>query len=477
MVPVSPPHSVLSRWRVLVIASTLTLFSLVLPSIAVAGFEAHIGYKGLAYAVPAQGATSVSGTIAKPNGVVVAAQIPAGQPFRTESLAPNFPSMVAVYTPKGRVRTARTNMWKIPDFVELQRMKVTINGVEKSLGYSGLRYLNANAARFDDPATPYYDGIDVPNRNFLNCTANSWGLGTQKFAADLLIFGIHRNSIPLIEKGIAAMDWGVARQNTVGRYLLGRTCAGKVLAPIEDGSSTHGMSQFVEATGRAALSLAGSQYAGRYRMVIDRYMKSTTLGAEYLSTPTVWKDWMTKWAQDSLGRPFVHKRYIMSSVMSYGAAMANNAPQAYRLAYIGDLIARNGFSRQVISSDPSLNGINPERGGHDAFYQGWGVLLGGRTYAMWSPTSSSGLKMADMVNRGISWMNTRTDPQTGAFDITGSTRTCREKHGNILKTYDPYPAVELLLYWGMKFNRSELISRAIKMDSAQKAGLNPCPVV
>lgn len=470
------------------------------------------GYSGTGYLVPAYGKGSVSGVLVHPappvgDGKSLSVVQASGRALQVEasgdpaSTKYGIRDWVAAAVPTGTLYVPRSSVWKLPDFVGLKDLQVPIKGTMTPLGKSGLIYLKSDAARFDDPATAVFDGIDGVNRDFISCKKNpttgkliapTWTLATQKFAADVVVSGVHNGDIATIQKGVTALNWGVARMGADGNFRLKSSCGTKL---VEGNGGTHETSQYTEALGRAAITLAGSGYAGRFRPTIESYSKAVTKSSNYLTSKTikvdaggpcpttvaVWDCWLSHWNTNAkLGYEYTHKRYIMSAALSYAALLTTDVKTSSTFTAYATLIALNGVNLQWTSAKqgPSFAGVNPEKDGYDIGYQTWGVDLALKTHASMDQTTAASSAIFAAALRGLVWELSRFNTVTGAVIYGNDTRTCKEKgYNNLPKVFEPNGVVHSLLYMGMKYKNADLIARAVQISDAQKRGLNKCPVV
>lgn len=350
-------------------------------------------------------------------------------------------------------------------FTVLDDMEVTVDGATTSLGDSPLDYQRGDDLDvFDDPATPEYDGVHVSARKFVACKSFVWTMGAPSLASDIVALGVHRDDPSLIEKGIASLDWGVARPlDDSAVHLLERECDGHAVA---DPGETHHTAQWLAALGRATKVLVDSDYADDYRPEIEAYTSRMEEIARLLVREDNWRRWQEDWLVDQSGNDFTHKTFMMASGLALTASLTDNATDAERWSAVAADIARRGIDNQWD------NGVNPERGGPDVAYQMYGTWLA-QLYLSTLPTDSPlAEELAHTIDDAIAWQVTRIDPDTGEVDIEGSTRVCVTKN----TAFDAADTVRVLLLWGYtQPDREDLIDLAILVDAGQKATGNPCP--
>ena len=158
----------------------------------------------------------------------------------------------------------------MPSFLHLKDVMVTVNGKKVPLAQSGVRYHRGSVGTFTN-GTKGFDGLISTNREFLECKRDTWGMGGQVFAVDVVEDGVYRRDRALLDLGIRAVDWGVAVPiNAKGIHVLHRDCDGKTVA---DFGYTHHTTQWLESLSRATYVLASSPWAGEYRAKIDAYRR------------------------------------------------------------------------------------------------------------------------------------------------------------------------------------------------------------
>ena len=313
------------------------------------------------------------------------------------------------------------------------------------------------------------DGIISTNRQFLDCARDTWGMGGQTFAVDLVEDGVHRNDRSLLDLGVQAMDWGVAVPiNGQGIHELHRRCDGKTVA---DFGYTHHTTQWLESLGRAVYLLASSPWAGEYRTKIDAYRRRIDTIATLLTEPKVKANWVDH-VQDAFGNDFTHRTFMRAAAMGMASTLTADPSRAARWAADARQIALRGVHDQLPS------GINPERGGFDVLYQMYGTWLA-ELYAGTLPPSSPFRRTMDhAIDRAVAWMTTRIDRQTGKIKIVGTTRICVEQlwtSGSPAPYVDPGETIRGFLLWSKLKSKPSLIDLALLADRGYKRYGNTCP--
>lgn len=429
-----------------------------------------VGYRGPAYVVPTgTDAAHPDAVAATRPGSADPLYLPSGSAFPVRPLR-GHPDRVTVGLPygAGTATAPRAAFWAMPAFVGLANLTVDVGGTKRVLGLSGLRYHRGNVATFTDPQTKTFDGLVNTNRDFLACRRPNWGIGAQTFAVDLIEDGVHRRDRTLFERGIQAMDWGVAVPiNQRGIHVLHRDCDGKTVA---DYGYTHHTTQWLESLGRATYLVAASPWAGEYRAKLDAYRKRANQVATLLSKPAVYAYWKSKLHNDH-GNPYTHRAFMRAAALGLASTLATNRRDAARWAAGARTIARVGQGLQ------RPDGVNPERGGFDVLYQMYGTWLA-ELYDGTLPRSSPMQRsLAHTIDKAIAWYRTRVRPN-GQIRIEGTTRVCVEElwsKGAPLPAVDPAEAIRALLLWGMVRHGDALIRLAERLDQGQKRYGNDCP--
>ena len=431
------------------------------------------GYVGSAYPVPTgtdpSHPNAVPVTLKDENDQVVGSDsVPSGTPVPVRSVS-GHPDQVRIRWRGGRTAVGpRSAFWSMPDFVRLTDMPVTISGVSQPLVLSGIRYHRGSVATFSD-SKGAFDGVLAINRMFLACTSDTWGMGGQTFAMDLLEDGLHRHDRVLTDEGIRAIDWGVAVPiDSKGIHELHRNCDGKTVA---DFGYTHHATQWLESLGRAVYLLAASPWAGEYRATIDRYRRRVDTIATILAKPSVRAYWVSK-VRDSFGNDFTHRTFMRAAAFGLASTLTQHPRDVARWAADAKAIAERGIHNQLPS------GVNPERGGFDVQYQMYGTWLA-QLYDATLPASSPMKHRMDRgIDRAVRWMTTRIDRKTGQIKIRGTTRICVEQlwtSGQPAPYVDPGETIRGFLYWGLLTSTPRLVDLAMLVDRGNKLYGNRCP--
>jgi hypothetical protein len=433
-------------------------------------------FDGTAYAVPVHPDPShpnaVPVTVRNAAGDVVGHDfVASGTPHHVQARAGDEADEVEIDWDGGRTAVgSRADFWAMPSFVGLEHYTVPYDGTETAPAISGWYDAKAAAAAFDDRKTPPYDGIPLITRRFLSCGSDLWSIGDQTIAVDVVALGIQQDDRALIDKGVTGIDWGVAQPiNANGVAELSRPCDGKTIA---DYGSTHHTTQWLESLSRSVYLLASSKYAGDYRDKIDAYTKRVNLIATRLSTPRNFAHWESKIDVDGKGHDFTHRTFMMAAAMGLASTLAEHRTDAARWQALAAKIVKRGIGNQW------ANGVNPERGGYDVQYQMYGTWLAELYRSTLQPGTAAARALDHTIARAIEWMQTRIDLQTGAIDITGSTRVCAETNqfsGARSARLDPRDTVRVFAYQGMTQSEPELTRLAILVERNHVRAGNPCP--
>lgn len=339
-----------------------------------------------------------------------------------------------------------------PAFARFGGMNVTVDGISRPLAEAGVRYVRRSAGFFDDPATTEFEGIASGTRAFLACESDRWSIGEQFFASDVVAVGVFERDVALVEKGLAALDWGLALDvDESGVFVLHRECDDST---VEDFGGTHHTNQWLEALGRSVYLLKGSEFASRYQTQIAAYTAEIEEIAALLADEDNWKDWEESWLVDDDGNLFTHKTYMRAAALAMAASLTDDAQDATQWSVLAARIAQRGMDEQW------SNGVNPERGGYDVSYQMYGVWLAETYYLMLTPSNPLRDDLEAKIDRAIEWMSGRID-RTGRVDVGDSTRTCNEENAS----YDPTDAIRAFLLWGYTHpERQDLVEQAVKMS-------------
>ena len=253
------------------------------------------------------------------------------------------------------------------------------------------------------------DGAVSVNAKWEAGQSSVWYIEEQRYGADLITKGVVRNDDSLINKGLAELNWGFARQGPAGDF---------------PGTSDafHSTSFFVEAAARAMLVLRQSGNAA-YQGAVAQDTPKIEAAARWLMEPAVVA------AGRAGDAPYTHRRYMLAAALGETAALTGDQP----MAAAAETYARTGLSEQT------PQGVNPEKGGYDVSYQALGILLAAR-YDSVCPDPTLRAEIAQMIGKALNWELTKVDAR-GDVSAAGSTRTDKEygPAGN-LKTVN-YPVI------------------------------------
>ena len=431
------------------------------------------GFSGPAYPVP------TGSDPAHRDAVRVAVQDASGKAVGTDYApagtavmvrpAPGHPDQVVVALRPGvTARAPRARFWSMPTFIQLGDVEVPVNGTEVPLARSGVRYHRGSVTTFTN-GSKGFDGLIPTNREFLECKRDTWGMGGQTFAVDVVEDGVHRQDRTLLDLGLRAIDWGVAVPiNGKGIHELHRRCDGKTVA---DFGYTHHTTQWLESLSRTTYLLASSPWAGEYRAKIDAYRRRIATIANLLMKPDVKSFWVAH-VRDGFGNDFTHRTFMRAAAMGMASTLATRPSDAKRWAADAKAIARRGIHNQLPS------GVNPERGGFDVLYQMYGTWLAELYEGTLAGSDPMKQRMDRTIDKATHWMLTRIDPATGRFKIRGTTRICVEDlwtgHGPA-PFVDPAETIRGFLLWGHLHDEPELTAAALLADRGFKRFGNTCP--
>lgn len=431
-------------------------------------------FEGLAYPVPTGKdpihPDAVPVTLEDSGGHIVGTDFaPAGTALRVRSVDGQPKRVAMPWRPGVTAFGLRASFWSMPSFVQLKDMTVTINGVAVPLGESGLRYHRGSVATFRN-STGSFDALIASNRQFLACRVDTWGIGAQTFAVDLVEEGLHRHDRTTLDLGVQAIDWGVKVPiNGQGIHELHRSCDGKTVA---DFGYTHHTTQWLEALGRTVYLLAASPWAGEYRAKIDAYRRRIDQIATILTRPAVKAYWVRHVKDAPFGNDFTHRTFMRAAGFGLASTLTDNPRDAARWAGDAREIAQRGIDDQLPS------GVNPERGGFDVLYQMYGTWLAELYLSTLGPSSDIRRPMERTIERAVEWMTTRINRTTGQIKIQGTTRICVESlwtTGAPAPFVDPAETIRAFLLWGHLRSQPRLIDLAILVDAGQKQFGNRCP--
>jgi hypothetical protein len=227
----------------------------------------------------------------------------------------------------------------------------------------------------------------------------------QRYGADLVQAGVMRKNQTLVEEGWRILAWGLARQGPDGGF-------------PGTGDPFHSTSMFVEGAARALLlqRQSGSESAEEF---VARYQPRVIAAAQWLMRPAVAEQGKKH------NQPYTHRRWILAAALGQAAALNGDR----RMAQAAAEYAREGLALQ------RPDGINPEKGGSDSSYQGFGILLAERYYLV-CPDPALRAEIRNMIERGLHWELTRVDG-SGSVSTTGNSRVGKESgRSGAAKTVD-----------------------------------------
>jgi len=264
-------------------------------------------------------------------------------------------------------------------------------------------------------------------------------IASQRGATGVILRGIADRDTAMIDKGIAAIEYGFQFQEPAGNF-----------------KNAHGLTSlqaisadafFLQAVGHAALVVQASEYAGQFssRFVILK--------------PKI--DKALNWLASDKGRSELKRQ-------------DRNAPNRLvfdALAYTlnGIFLARNdlqGFGDDFITlalARQRADGVFLEGGGHDSSYQATNILnLEG--YWLWSNNANLRSKIFSALKTAAAWEKTRINPATGIVSIEGNTRTgsCQEQFFGKCKDINYPEVITSLIYWSVISDDPEAATLALK---------------
>jgi hypothetical protein len=214
----------------------------------------------------------------------------------------------------------------------------------------------------------------------------------QRAGADAVIAGLIKNDDLAIQAGFKIFDWGFARQSIDGSFSGAR-------------DAFHSTSFFVEAVARTILIIQQSPQAERYASQVERYIPLVSRAALWMIKPSVLKHGLKK------NEGFTHRYYLVASALGLTGKLTGNQ----------ELI---DYAKQSIKQGLSLqrvDGVNPEKGGHDSSYQAVGVLFSQRWLVNF-PDDQLASQVRLMIDKALDWEATMVLP-SGEVSSLGNTRT------------------------------------------------------
>jgi hypothetical protein len=129
--------------------------------------------------------------------------------------------------------------------------------------------------------------------------------------------------------------------------------------------------------------------------------------------------WMTRADVEAAGRarnrPFTHRRFLVGAALGESAVVLNDAA----LRGKSEEYIREGLALQEI------DGVNPEKGGHDSNYQAVGLSYALRYYRLVADARLQS-EMRGALDKGVRWLARRVD-QNGDVSSEGNTRSGGEE--------------------------------------------------
>ncbi len=255
-------------------------------------------------------------------------------------------------------------------------------------------YVAAQPQAGDATSDVAADGAVSINALWESGQSPTWYIEEQRYGADLVTKGIVEHDDATIDRGLAELEWGFARQGPAGNF---------------PGTSDafHSTSFFVEAAARAMLTLRQGGDPD-YQGTVAELTPKIEAAARWLMMPGVAA------AGRSGDAPYTHRRYILAAALGETAALTGNQ----KMAQAAESYAKTGLSEQT------RQGVNPEKGGYDVSYQALGILMAARYDTVCTdPKLRAGLEQ--MIGKGLDWELTKVGAQ-GEVSAVGSTRTGKE---------------------------------------------------
>ena len=251
-----------------------------------------------------------------------------------------------------------------------------------------------------------------------------WYVEHQRYGSDLIVAGVALGDEPLVERGLAGLQWAFDHQGKDGDF-------------PGTGDPYHSVSIFVEAAARALLVIREADARSRdvrwrrAAATADRQVPRVLAAARWLARPEI------EAAARNHEAIFTHRSYILAAALGETAALTRDDA----LTRQAERFARAGLARQL------ENGVNPERGGFDVSYQSAGVLNATR-YWLVCPDPELRQKMTEMIRRGMLWEANRIDAK-GVVNMAGSTRTGHdhERSGTVKKVNDKEVYLAFVYAW------------------------------
>ncbi|WP_375498935.1 hypothetical protein [uncultured Nostoc sp.] len=263
------------------------------------------------------------------------------------------------------------------------------------------------------------NGANGANILWISNQARHWYIEEQRYGEDLIISGLINNDPQAIEAGFKMFDWGFAHQVDDGSFFM-------------TGDRFHSTSFFVESVAHSLLVIQQSPYSEKYANQVAKYKPLVHRAARWMILPNVWKKGIRR------NKPYSHRRYLVAAALGLTGKLTGDE----------ELIK---YSRKSVKDGLSLqrpDGVNPEKGGHDSSYQTVGIMYAER-WVTYFPNDSLTPKVAQMIDKSLSWEQTRILP-SGEISTKGNTRTGgREKirDGSRYKKVGPGSQIRAFAYW------------------------------
>jgi hypothetical protein len=240
-----------------------------------------------------------------------------------------------------------------------------------------------------------------------------WYVEHQRYGSDLIVAGVALGDEPLVERGLAGLQWAFDHQGKEGDF-------------PGTGDPYHSISIFTEAAARALLVIREADA----RPGDDRWRRAAATANQQVPHVLAAARWLARPDVEAAARNhealFTHRSYILAAALGETAALTHDDA----LTQHAERFAQAGLARQL------ENGVNPERGGFDVSYQSAGVLNAAR-YWLVCPDPELRQNLAGMIRRGMLWEANRIDAK-GVVNMAGSTRTGHdhERSGTVKKVND-----------------------------------------
>ena len=205
-----------------------------------------------------------------------------------------------------------SDFWAVPPFIALKDVTVTVDGVARPLGTSGLHYHAGTPALFTDPATHRFDGLNATNRAFSRLSTRHLGDGPAALCRRPRRGRRARRDRALLDLGVRAINWGVR-----GSHQRPRCAPAAPPLRREDGRRLrrHPPHDPVARDARTDDVPARVRRPGRASTVprsIATVAASTRI-ATVMEKPSVRSAWVYA-VKDSYGNDFTHRLFMRAAV-------------------------------------------------------------------------------------------------------------------------------------------------------------------